>query len=763
MAALAGAVTLGSCVKDDVSSSVEAVRNAKAAQLNGQATASAAQAKLYEAQAAFQNAQAAAENADTELTKVRTLIEQAQEAYNAQVREYTLKVEEAQAARDAAQAALAEAQAKINAANAEENAAIALEDAKTTLERSKVALAAAQRGEANAQAKAEAQLAADLADLQATLINNQDAIQTNLNNLAGTMRNGATAQGQAIANALNNYNLQLGAYYTAERNVVTQKANLAKAKISAENAVAYKESFIRNQTDAIKASEAKIAAYKKIQASGKTQDELDADKVTSAQELKNAVIALESSEELTALIKASADFAEKWEAVDKLEDVIIDANMIATWAPWIFNPYGTDKVDPVVNLTGGVVGAAYDKFVTYEYDTFQTDANFANPAYNGVFNLYRVDEGEYNNSITSLNANIDNRQTALDNHKDELGTESDTKDTKRKVKKTYDLTMYAQLALFKDSVTNSKKRLDAEIAKFDAAKAELATADALADTDATKAGKQIAAKKKMGDALKAIYGDNGTTFVDPTNPTAAEVENYINLWGWNAPLKAEDFDKTFDEHYLTEGYGSYNILYRGDGSRPNNSLQFIYDDARENVADMTQQIANKKETIAAFEVNLANAKQDLADFEEAFKAVDLTAYATACDDLKASLEAFNKAAEAFDAKRDIVDEKNAVNIALQAVNLEAKNIDDMIKAEEDAIANAKRAIEVMVAAMDDPDTIIATAEAQLDEAVANAESLKAELEAYKKIVEDLLALADDADDEGDEEPTDEPASEGGEG
>lgn len=59
MAALAGVVTLASCVKDDESGSVTAVRNAKAAQLNADATLKQAQAANQQAQAAYQQALAA--------------------------------------------------------------------------------------------------------------------------------------------------------------------------------------------------------------------------------------------------------------------------------------------------------------------------------------------------------------------------------------------------------------------------------------------------------------------------------------------------------------------------------------------------------------------------------------------------------------------------------------------------------------------------------------------------------------------------------
>ena len=100
MAALAGAVTLASCVKDDESASVTAVRNAKAAQLNGQAAASNAHATLYAAQAVREQANAAYVNAQTEYEKAlaaEKAAQAAQEEYNADLAKAQLEAQLVQA------------------------------------------------------------------------------------------------------------------------------------------------------------------------------------------------------------------------------------------------------------------------------------------------------------------------------------------------------------------------------------------------------------------------------------------------------------------------------------------------------------------------------------------------------------------------------------------------------------------------------------------------------------------------------------------
>lgn len=80
MAALAGVVTLASCVKDDESGSVTAVRNAKAAQLNADATLKQAQAANEQAQAAYNQADAAFRAAQARQEAVQASIDEASQA-----------------------------------------------------------------------------------------------------------------------------------------------------------------------------------------------------------------------------------------------------------------------------------------------------------------------------------------------------------------------------------------------------------------------------------------------------------------------------------------------------------------------------------------------------------------------------------------------------------------------------------------------------------------------------------------------------------
>ena len=202
MAAIAGLVTLGSCVKDDVSSSVEAVRMAKANELNAKANDYNAAADLKKAQTALANATQAAEVA----------IKQAQ----------------------AVAAQLANEATEMN--NQVKSAALAAEIAKTI---------------------------ADYEDQTAT--SNANA-QFQLNNLAQYLRDVSQDAFTAVNAVIGKYKTALGAYNTAQKNVITAKLALDKAKKDLEHAAEVKEYNIDAQNKIIAQNEKKIELLNELKA-----------------------------------------------------------------------------------------------------------------------------------------------------------------------------------------------------------------------------------------------------------------------------------------------------------------------------------------------------------------------------------------------------------------------------------------------------------------------------------------------------------------
>lgn len=681
MAALAGVVTLASCVKDDESASVTAVRNAKAAQLNADATYKQAQAANEQAQAAYNLAQTANETA---LARANAVLADIAEATKASEIEKDLRGYQLQEAADAA------------------------------------------------------------------------TLQNSLNNVATAERNAINNKYNAINAAVNAYTGLLAAYNAAVVNITTQKANLAKAKVDAEYAQQTQAAIITNAEQSIKASEALIEEYKKIQDAGMTNTEINNEIAAKNAELTGAQSELNNSEAVKTFLAASEDYATKFLAVNEYTNyngtLGTDAlfNKANNFGINVFTPVGAVDPNPATTPT-----KPYDKYIAYYAQSGgeKADPNFNDGGYNGNIQKYRLVESSLTNKTAQYDNTIKDSKTAWDESVDRLGTDKDTKDTKTKIyvdplTKEPVQTDHAKLAEYKEDVTTAKTALDAEQVKLNDAIAELAAADALDDADATKPAKQLAAKIKIGDELKAIYGAvNGWVFPDPIT-TNADANNYIApnydvTWGY-ADITSENIKEVLGWYIQDWNTGAPTYVDRVDfddyngNYRDNDKLQADYDAAQMGVANTNQTIMNRKNTVANNEANYNDEVANKAKFEEAVKAVDLTAYDKACADLKASLEAFNKAAEALEAEEEKVDDMQNELAALVTIAGTGQDVPALIATEETNIANQQKAIANAKAA-NDPDTLIAQAEANLQQAENNLEVLQDRLDAAKAQLEALLA------------------------
>lgn len=692
MAALAGLVVLGSCVKDDESASVTAIRNAKAAQLNADATLKQAQAANEQAQAAYNQADAAFRAAQARQQVVLADIEEAKKAseIEKELRGYLL------------------------------------------------------------------QEAADAATLQ-----------NNLNNVATAERNAINNKYNAINAAVNAYTGLLAAYNAAVVNITTQKANLAKAKVDAEYAQQTQAAIITNAEQSIKASEALIEEYKKIQDTGMTNTEIANAINAKTAEVTGAESALNNSEAVKTFLAASEDYATKFLAVNEYTDdngaLGPDAlfNKANSFGTVVFTPVGAADPNPWTTTK------PYDKYIAYYAQSGgeQADPNFWDGGYFGNIQKYRLVESNLTNKTADFDKDIKDLKTAWDVSVDILGTDKDTKDTKTKiyvdpVTKEPVQTDHAKLAEYKENVTTAKTALDAEQVKLNAAIDDLKAADALDDADATKPAKQLAAKIKIGDELKAIYGAvTGWVFPDPIT-TNADANNYIApnydvTWGY-ADITSENIKEVLGWYIQEWNTGAPTYVDRVDfddyngNVRDNDKLQWDYDFAQMGVANTNQNIMNRKNMVAINEANYNDEVADKAKFEDAVKAVDLTAYDKACADLKASLEAFNKAAEALEAEEEKVDDMQNELAALVTIAGTGQDVPALIATEETNIANQQKAIANAKAA-NDPDTLIAQAEANLQQAENNLEVLQDRLDAAKEQLEALLAEDDET---VEEEPVD---------
>lgn len=237
VAMLAGAMTLPSCVDNNESPAVTAIRQAKVEQLQSiaamnKATAEAAlisanaDAALKQAQAAYQNAQAAYEEARTETEKANAQIAVAKAQAEIQTIAANLEVSLAQA-----QLNLFKAQKEYENAlkNDDKQQISELSDLFYTYQQKSTELLGIRQSLANSQI--------DLAKLQANLENDQEARANQIAELEKSI-NDAQLQIEADSTALliyENYNTN-----TAEAQAELKKAEAALTEASQKKQTAYK-------------------------------------------------------------------------------------------------------------------------------------------------------------------------------------------------------------------------------------------------------------------------------------------------------------------------------------------------------------------------------------------------------------------------------------------------------------------------------------------------------------------------------------------
>jgi hypothetical protein len=528
MAAIAGLVTLGSCVKDDVSGSVEAVRQAKANQLN--------------AQAAYDNARAAHQNA---ISAASVALEQANAA---------------------AQAATAKATELANQVTA---AALDAEIAKT--------IAGYEKDLAKAKA--------DLQDELNNLATNERAAAINLQ---GDINTAVTAYNTALGF----YTAAQKKVITAELRLAAAKNDAEHADLIQANAIKGYEKTIAEKTaliEALKEIQAEGTSIGDVKAEiAKLDAEIhnamtkygNTDEVKALVEAGQALAEAKTAFDLVegasfgAVNAMAADaFGQdypagsiklddgngNWVATTKkvripvggvyhtLADVAVTQG--ASWDPTLKNvDYYVASGSKTIKSKAAVTGYPFFDYTSYryEYTADNYDANgvyYLDPAYtvpdgvmddvpgwtadgdyyldgsNFTVKTYRVNELVKNAADEYFMNYPSNAKTALDNAKNELkdleaqlGTSSDAKDKKyTKVDGTDGgLTDYAKLNAAKDALSKAQSANTTAQNNYSGKPAAVQTAlNALIAENEKKAvddTKWIAAVVNLADAVVAAYG-----------------------------------------------------------------------------------------------------------------------------------------------------------------------------------------------------------------------------------------------------------------
>ena len=251
-AVVIGALSLGSCVDDNESASVEAVRNAKAEQLKSIAAMNNAQAEatrlLAAAESALKAAQAEAEKTQTELEKVlidikKVELEKAQLELKLQQDKYSQEL----------QVALKQL----------ENQLSNLENEKARLELQKTAIAKQLEIQ-------EAQLASQLLYAQTEVLNAQQQLLNRQNQMEA-------AEKAKLQQLVTTYSNAIATLNSSKQYLFTLQSNLTRAENNLANYKELRTDLLEANQKQIATDEAQIASYKKYSNYLSNYDELVAE------------------------------------------------------------------------------------------------------------------------------------------------------------------------------------------------------------------------------------------------------------------------------------------------------------------------------------------------------------------------------------------------------------------------------------------------------------------------------------------------------
>jgi hypothetical protein len=729
MAAIAGLVSLGSCVKDDVSASVEAVRNAKANQLNGLANQANAQAALLNAQAATENATQAAQVA----------YEQALAAYTA-----------AQADHEKADAINQEL---LNAAQELRNKL--------------------------ADESYAAQLEALLAQYAYTTADNKDAAQGKINALLGKIQAADDLERQRVAALITQFQTAYNNWIAAQNTVVQREVELEIAKISAESAASLREKQLLNYKSDLEVAQTVLDYILAEGQKGSTPAEIAAKIAIINSDLAELQLNYQNSAELPAFVKESNNFTKPYAdylvANKKIADdlaALNDATNLPTTSAgvklftWPAAQGGVTAVWDNLYDTNNIEAAAGTKYyASYVYLGAKTGAapyvgaeieQIKNPIgagtisvnANGKFNKYAIAKAD---DIKAIKDNIKADSTAIE--------------------ATY---AAAVVAAGIGAPTDPANPAGSLYAKLNQAKL---------DESAASAAYTIAKATLDNDLL--ILASEGST---PTLATLTKVDgDYTTLYG-AATVPASVAPADVPKWKASAA----SIAYRPNNAAGMKDFDLkeakkATETAQKNLDTAIAALTIGDDTLPGYPAagdtrNIGLGKVAAAKKVVAAAADDLAAYDKATAALTKAEESYNKAAKALmDVVTVATTELNAEKVALEAIY--AENYEVALANQQVTVNQLKENIakledvnpvqatfdvngDLVVNALDvipNPDTIIKIAEQNLEKAQMALVERYALLQATKKAIEESgieYEIYDDDDDEPAEEPADEePAAE----
>lgn len=732
MAAIAGLVTLGSCVKDDVSGSVEAVRQAKANELNAKANLDNANADLIKA---TQAAKVAQEQATALSKQAQAQIDQA----NAKLKEDALAQE--------LESIIADFKAKVATSNADvqtqlNNLQNALRAAATAKYDDIAALVANYRTAFNNFTKANAALVTAKANLEKAKIDSDYAEEVNATIIKGL--EDKIAEKGALLEALKEVKAT-----NPTKADIDSKADAIEAQADEDAAAFENNPAIAEFLDAAAAWGEAYAAYDEyVDATDGVIAELN--KKVSDIDPGKEYLTKETNPSATIAPLAGKQFADYQDY-----DIKLGASN-----PDKFGPMGTIKANGYrVSEEGQMIIDDYLK----NYTKTQQDAL---------------------KNATAAKADLIGK----------LGKDGDKKDTKFKDSKGVEaVTLYGALAAANEADGKAKEALDKANANLTGKPAAVAAAyDALVKEVNKKTfdgDKWIAAIVDLADAMIDAYGEpaydpnlkkysfttdekaaidylfGSTTHagivdhndLDEEKEVAALFDStdancLVKTWGKDAKKKDASEIKLVEDVINRDAKAVNVIKVADDAKKAKETTAEAVKNAKKAIADQPQLIAAAQDAINAAQEKLDNAEADKKEVTDLVAAVaDYSKVVKALQDASA---AYNKAYEAVENAADAVN-----SLYDQAAEIRAttpQDIDNKIAAATAALAKAKSDLAKAKTDNHSTDDALATAEKAVLDAEADLLLATAELEAAKADIENSgieFDLSDDEEPAPAEDPT----------
>ncbi len=754
-ALLVGALSLGACVDDSETQSVTDVRNAKAEQLKAAADLAAAQADATKTQAdaqkALAEAQAEFQKAQAEAAKTQAAAEAALKEAEAAKLEAEAAVKKAEAEKIAAEAAVELAKAEQIAAQTEAEKAQAEANLKKAQAEADQAMAAAQKAQAQADAakakaeaaeaqaeaakkQAELDAAKYMADMETLKWETEAKIAEMEAQIAAAKAHIQNSKDEQIQMLFNKYTTAVSDLNDFKSELIQAQYDLALFESGYATFQETCQKFIAAKEEEIAGYQNEIEAYKEYKGYDRTR--LYEQIAQKEKEIEWAIAEFDANPVCAAIVSASepiekavAEVVKQAELVNKVNENnyhVIDYkynryNSITKYSAVTFNrviengviPSGVYYKDISVNEANKT---AYENELARNIKYI---ADLLGAPEDREDKMVVIDDEYYYTAYANYarrQRQYDEAVANLENAKGEVSKKAEA------LKKAEDVYFPAKDALNAAREAYNKAWEDAEKAQEDANKAQndlinaqyaLAEAEALPDTDTTKA-------QKVADAKAAV------TAAEAAEKTAKEA---LKAAIDKRKAAQETYSKKSDEYNAAEA-AYYTAL------NEKNTAENTLENAENSVVRTQSYLNDAKQAVINRKAAYDNTVKEQKEFAEAFAAVNAEAVNAAATALEKAIDAYIEAIEAFEeARKPILKIADEISV-LKVLSYNAVDVSAAISALEEQIALCQEQIDEVKAEMTD--------EVEKEHLEAEMDFVKAYIAELEQLIQTQTGIVDKA-------------------